>query len=144
MNMLRIPGTSAYESGAFYDLCDELGLLVWQDFMFANLDYPIADERFRQAVTLEAEAVVAELAGRPSLNRAVRQQARSSSRWRCSGSTRRSGAASCFGELLPRLAAEGGQRRRVRFRLLRAAETCRSGPTAESPTTTASAATGGR
>jgi beta-mannosidase len=67
MNILRIPGTSAYESPRFHDLCDELGILVWQDFMFANLDYPVADAGFRALVVAEAEAVLAALAGRPSL-----------------------------------------------------------------------------
>jgi beta-mannosidase len=80
MNMLRLPGTGAYETGAFHDLCDELGILVWQDFMFANLDYPIADERFRASVTREAADVLAALGGRPSLavlcgNSEVEQQA---------------------------------------------------------------------
>src|SRR5271166_2086044 len=67
MNMLRLPGTSAYETCAFHDLCDELGILVWQDFMFANFDYPIADEHFRTTVTREAADVLGSLAGRPSL-----------------------------------------------------------------------------
>jgi len=67
MNMLRVPGIGAYEDPAFHDLCDELGILVWQDFMFANLDYPFADEAFRSMVELEAAAVLDELAGRPSL-----------------------------------------------------------------------------
>jgi len=80
MNMLRLPGTGAYETGAFYDLCDELGILVWQDFMFANLDYPIADEHFRASVTREATDVLTALAARPSLvvlcgNSEVEQQA---------------------------------------------------------------------
>jgi len=67
MNMLRIPGTSAYEEPAFYDLCDELGILVWQDFMFANLDYPFADAEFRGKVEREATELIASLAGHPSL-----------------------------------------------------------------------------
>jgi beta-mannosidase len=66
MNMVRVPGIGAYEAPAFHDLCDELGLLVWQDFMFANLDYPFADEAFRQLTEREASEVVAELGGRPS------------------------------------------------------------------------------
>jgi beta-mannosidase len=68
MNMLRIPGTSAYEQPAFHDLCDELGILVWQDLMFANLDYPFADEAFRELVEREATELLASLAGRPSVS----------------------------------------------------------------------------
>jgi beta-mannosidase len=67
MNILRVPGTGAYESPVFHDLCDELGLLVWQDFMFANLDYPITDDAFRATVEGELDQVLDELAGRPSL-----------------------------------------------------------------------------
>ena len=54
MNMLRMSGTGTYESPAFYQLCDELGLLVWQDFMFANFDYPISDPEFAETCTQEA------------------------------------------------------------------------------------------
>ncbi|HEX4010827.1 MAG TPA: hypothetical protein VHX62_12495 [Solirubrobacteraceae bacterium] len=67
LNMIRVPGTAGYESASFHDLCDELGILVWQDFMFANLDYPDSDEAFMAVVAAEARDVLAQLGGRPSL-----------------------------------------------------------------------------
>jgi beta-mannosidase len=67
MNMVRVPGTMAYETDAFYEACDELGLLVWQDFMFANMDYPFEDGAFRTSVVREAGELLGRLQARPSL-----------------------------------------------------------------------------
>lgn len=53
-NMVRVPGNVAYERDTFYRLCDELGLLVWQDFMFATLDYPTEAPGFAQSIRREA------------------------------------------------------------------------------------------
>jgi len=48
--MLRILGRAGlYESDDFYDLCDEKGILVWQEFIFACRKYPIQDEAFTTA-----------------------------------------------------------------------------------------------
>ena len=73
MNMLRVGGTMVYESDDFYDLCDELGILVWQDFMFANMDYPEDDAAFVASVVDEATQLLARLQARPEPRRAVRQ-----------------------------------------------------------------------
>jgi beta-mannosidase len=54
MNMIRICGPFFYEDDALYDACDELGILVWQDFAFANMDYPDGDPGFVQEVEREA------------------------------------------------------------------------------------------
>lgn len=66
INMLRVWGGSIYGSVDFYENCDELGILVWQDFPFACALYP-ADSSFLENVKQEAEQNVKRIASHPSL-----------------------------------------------------------------------------
>ena len=66
MNMLRVWGGGAYEDDLFYHLCDSLGILVWQDFMFAGSMYP-ADSSFLENVKEEATQQVQRLRNHPCL-----------------------------------------------------------------------------
>jgi beta-mannosidase len=66
MNMLRVWGGGIYEDDRFYEICDELGLLVWQDFMFACSMYP-GDAPFLDNVRQEAIENVRRLRNHPSL-----------------------------------------------------------------------------
>jgi len=66
-NLLRIWGGGLYESDDLYDLCDERGLLVWQEFIFACAKYPATDEHFLADVKREATHQVRRLAHHPSL-----------------------------------------------------------------------------
>ncbi|KAI1933301.1 hypothetical protein LOZ12_002386 [Ophidiomyces ophidiicola] len=65
-NMVRVWGGGIYEADIFYELCDELGLLVWQDFMFACGNYP-AHLSFLKNVEREAIANVKRLRHHPSI-----------------------------------------------------------------------------
>jgi len=67
MNMIRVWGGGIYESEDFYDLCDEKGLLVWQDFMFACSAYPAHDPEFMENVRMEAREQVTRLQYRTCL-----------------------------------------------------------------------------
>lgn len=54
LNLIRIWGGGIYEIDAFYDLCDEMGFVVWQDFMFACSGYPLDEPDFLANVCEEA------------------------------------------------------------------------------------------
>ncbi|MBP1852033.1 glycoside hydrolase family 2 protein [Rhizobium halophytocola] len=66
-NMIRLGGTMTYESPEFFKLCDRLGIMVWQDFMFANFDYPAKDEAFRATAEQEVADLLGAIQGSPSL-----------------------------------------------------------------------------
>lgn len=105
MNMLRVSGATVYEEEAFFAACDEAGVLVWQDFMFANMDYPADDPAFVESVRVEAMQQLARWRSHPSLalvcgNSEVEQQA---AMW---GALRELWTPPLFHELLRRWTAE--------------------------------------
>ena len=61
MNMIRVWGGGIYEPDVFYQLCDELGLCVWQDFMFACAPYPLSDPAFVSNAAVEIEEQIKRL-----------------------------------------------------------------------------------
>ena len=65
-NMLRVWGGGIYPSDDFFNICDSLGILVWQDFMYAGTMYPY-DEAFLENARIEAVEQVRRLASHPSL-----------------------------------------------------------------------------
>ncbi|MBD9477446.1 glycoside hydrolase family 2 protein [Pseudoxanthomonas sp. PXM02] len=67
MNMVRSWGGGYYESDAFYDIAAELGLLVWQDFMFGGGMQPAYDPAFRANVVAEAQDQIRRLRNHPSI-----------------------------------------------------------------------------
>jgi len=66
MNMIRVWGGGIYEDDEFYKACDENGILVWQDFMFAGSFYP-SDEDFLNNVKEEVKDQVDRLQNHPSI-----------------------------------------------------------------------------
>ena len=105
LNMLRVNGCTVYEDDPFFDACDELGLLIWQDLMFANMDYPAGDNAFFGSVKEEARQQLTRWQAHPSLvvicgNSEAEQQA---AMW---GAAREAWAQPLFDEHLAALAAE--------------------------------------
>ncbi|KAM8833297.1 beta-mannosidase [Synchiropus picturatus] len=66
MNALRVWGGGVYEQDQFYTLCDQLGIMVWQDFMFACAMYP-TDKDFVESVREEVVQQVRRLKSHPSI-----------------------------------------------------------------------------
>lgn len=101
MNMLRVGGTMVYEPKAFFAACDEAGVLVWQEFMFANMDFPDHDAVWLAGVETEVRQQLALWRSHPSVavlcgNSEVEQQA---AMW---GAPREQWHSPLFHEHLPR------------------------------------------
>ena len=67
MNMLRVWGGGIYENDVFYSLCDELGICIWQDFMFACATYPTFDAAFMKNVRAEFDDTIRRIRHHPCI-----------------------------------------------------------------------------
>lgn len=67
MNLIRVRGSGTYEHDHFYDLCDELGILVWQDMLFSGEDYPLDDAGWRENALAEIRDNVCRLSSHACL-----------------------------------------------------------------------------
>ncbi|XP_040979618.1 beta-mannosidase isoform X2 [Aquila chrysaetos chrysaetos] len=66
MNALRVWGGGVYEQDEFYNICDEIGIMIWQDFMFACALYP-TDQNYLESVRAEVSHQVRRLKSHPSI-----------------------------------------------------------------------------
>lgn len=66
MNMLRVWGGGMYEQDSFYEIADELGILIWQDLMFAVALYPV-NKNYLESVSIEVEQQIRRLQHHPSI-----------------------------------------------------------------------------
>ena len=67
MNMIRVFAGDGYQTEEFYNLCDEKGILVWQDMPFSSYEYPLENKDFRQNVAKEIACQMQRLYTHPSL-----------------------------------------------------------------------------
>lgn len=86
MNMLRIWGGGVYSSDAFMDACDEAGIMVWHDFMYACGYYPDHDRGFVKNITIEAQKAIRRLRRHASLigwagNNEIQEMYHSQKQW---------------------------------------------------------------
>ena len=105
MNMLRVGGTMIYEDDVFYAEASRRGILIWQEFMFANMDYPGTDSAFVAEVEREARGFLSRVATEPCIailcgNSEVEQQA---AMW---GAAREIWSPALFHELMPSICRE--------------------------------------
>ncbi len=80
MNMIRHWGGGYYETDEFYQICDELGIMVWQDFMFGN-DWQPGTYAFKQTIEAEADDQVRRATQSSEHCAVVRQTTKQKRRW---------------------------------------------------------------
>lgn len=97
--MLRVWGGGIYERECFYDACDELGVMVWQDFMFGCALVPDDKESFRELVNHEVNYQIERLRNHPSL---VLWCGNNENQWIFRETTGYLGGTQLYNEMIPR------------------------------------------